>query len=362
MIREIVVIVVGVDPHKFLLRAEALDAQGKPVGKWEGKNTAEAHAQCLAWIKRLGADVRVGIEGAYGFGRGLGRTLVGGGLVVFDINPRWTAAYRRTARRPHKNDSNDARAAAQVVLRDGDDLPCFQLDEAAVTLGLLTAERDCLIAEMTRRRNRLHAHLVALNLAMGSLSSRSSLLRLQELLPASMEGHDAVLLDVVRRQIARLIEEHDELERLTKAVEELAAEHYRELTEIVGVGLVTAAVLAAELGAPGRFTSDAQLAAYTGVAPIEASSAGGTRHRLNRGGNRRLNAVFHRIALTQRRAHPRARAYIERRRAEGRTAREALRCLKRYIARAVYQAWRRCRPLPSTPPFTPPKTTVQAAA
>jgi len=356
------VIVVGVDPHKVLLRAEALDTQGKSVGSWEGKNSAEAHAECLAWIKSLGADARVGIEGAYGFGRGLGRALVGGGLVVFDINPRWTAAYRRTARRPHKNDSYDARAAALIILRDGEDLPRFLLDEAAVTLDLLTSERDCLIVEMTQRRNRLHAQLCALNLPMGSLSSRASLVKLQERLPAGLEGYDEILLDVIRRRIARLLEDHEELERLTKAVEELAAKHYRGLTEIVGVGLVTAAVLAAELGAPGRFTSDAQLAAYTGVAPIEASSAGGTRHRLNRGGNRRLNAVFYRIALTQRRADPRARAYIERRRAEGLTAREAMRCLKRYIARAVYQAWRRCRPLPSTPSPNPAGIPVQAAA
>lgn len=349
MIRSVAVIVVGVDPHKFLLRAEALDGQGKSLGSWEGKNAADAYIECVAWVQSLGNEVCVGIEGAYGFGRGLGRALVSAELVVFDINPRWTAAYRRTARRSHKNDSYDARAAALVVLRDGEDLPRFLLDEAAVTLDLLTAERDSHIAEMTRRRNRLHAHLGALNLPVRGLSTRSALLKLQEGLPASAEGHDRVLLEVVHRHIARLLQDHAELDRLTKEVEQLAAEHYGGLTEIVGVGLVTAAVLAAELGAPSRFTSDAQLAAYTGVAPIEASSAGGTRHRLNRGGNRRLNAVFYRIALTQCRTDPRAHAYIARRRAEGRTAREALRCLKRYIARAVFQAWRRCRPLPCTP-------------
>lgn len=344
-------IVVGIDPHKFLLRAEALDAQGKPLASWEDDNTPEAHQACLAWINSLGESVRVGIEGAYGFGRGLGHVLTTAGVLVFDINPRWTAAYRRTARRSHKNDCYDARAAAHIVLRDGDDLPRFLIDETAVMLDLLTGERDNLVAEMTRRRNRLHAHLGALSLPVRELSTRRSLLKLQESLPVNAEGDGQVLLDLIRRHIARLLEDHEELARLTKVVEELAAQHYAHLTEVVGVGPLTAAVLAAELGAPGRFTSDAQLASYAGVAPVEASSAGGVRHRLSRGGNRRLNAVFYRIALTQRRCDPRARAYIERKRAEGRTTREALRCLKRYIARAIYNAWARCRPSPAPLPL-----------
>jgi transposase len=122
---------------------------------------------------------------------------------------------------------------------------------------------------------------------------------------------------------------------------------------------LTAAVIASELGSLARFTTDAQLAAFAGVAPIEASSAGATRHRLNRGGNRRLNAVLYRIVLTQRRADPRARAYIARRRADGRTLREAIRCLKRYIARAIFHAWLACSPLPATTPHVSPDLPVQ---
>jgi transposase len=96
------------------------------------------------------------------------------------------------------------------------------------------------------------------------------------------------------------------------------------------------------LGPGQRVQSDAQLAFYAGVAPLEASSAGASRHRLNRGGNRRLNAVLYRIALTQARYSPEAQKYLERRRREGKTGREAMRALKRYLVRAIWRLWKKC--------------------
>ena len=110
------------------------------------------------------------------------------------------------------------------------------------------------------------------------------------------------------------------------------------------MGPLTAGTLAGILGCGQRFASEAHLAAYAGVAPLEASSAGGVRHRLNRGGNRRLNAVVHRIALTQARCDPNAAAYLARRRAEGKTLREAVRALKRFIIRAIWRHWQDCIP------------------
>ena len=100
---------------------------------------------------------------------------------------------------------------------------------------------------------------------------------------------------------------------------------------------------------PGdRFATDAQLAAYAGVAPLEASSAGVVRHRLNRGGNRRLNAVFYRIVLTQAHYSPQARTYIERRVSEGKSRREAHRALRRFVARAIWRLWQECQPAEAT--------------
>jgi transposase len=103
-----------------------------------------------------------------------------------------------------------------------------------------------------------------------------------------------------------------------------------------GCGAVSAAKLLGEIGPIERFDSDAQLARHAGVAPLEASSGNHQRHRLDRGGNRQLNCALHRIAVTQGRVHPPARAYLERKQSEGKSRREALRCLKRQLARTVY--------------------------
>jgi transposase len=148
----------------------------------------------------------------------------------------------------------------------------------------------------------------------------------------------------------------DQAKELAKQVKALTATAgFTPLTEINGVGLLIAGTLAGILGPGCRFASDAQLAAYAGVAPLEASSAGAVRHRLNRGGNRRLNALLHMVAITQLRSWPPARDYVKRRMSEGKTHREALRALKRYLARAIWQAWKRCLTPLSTERSTVPQ-------
>ena len=114
------------------------------------------------------------------------------------------------------------------------------------------------------------------------------------------------------------------------------------------VSLLTAGALAGILGPGRRFATDAQLAAYAGVAPLEASSAGRVRHRLNRGGNRRLNAILYRIAVTQAGASAQAKAYLARRAADGKSRREALRAHKRHLVRAIWRLWQECLPGPAT--------------
>jgi transposase len=134
------------------------------------------------------------------------------------------------------------------------------------------------------------------------------------------------------RSLTRQIDElNQELEQRTAAVAPT-------LLELPGCGAVTAAKLLAEIGPISRFKTDAQLARHSGVAPLEASSGKSQRHRLDRGGNRQLNAALYRIAITQSRYHPAARAYLERKQAEGKSKREAIRCLKRLLARTVFNA------------------------
>jgi transposase len=131
-------------------------------------------------------------------------------------------------------------------------------------------------------------------------------------------------------------------EDVAKQIRLLAKDRYEPLTKLCGVNPLTAGTLAGMLGPARRVETEAQLAVYAGTSPLEASSSGLTRHRLNRGGNRRLNSVIYRIALTQAHFHPGARAYLERRVSEGKTRREAHRCLRRYIARAIWRLWQEC--------------------
>ena len=133
---------------------------------------------------------------------------------------------------------------------------------------------------------------------------------------------------------------------LDQQLEQRTAELAPALLELPGCGPITAAKQLAEIGPIDRFKTDAQLARHSGVAPLEASSGRVQRHRLDRGGNRQLNAALYRIAITQARYHAGARAYLERKQAEGKSKREAIRCLKRQLARAVFNA------LKTTPALT----------
>ena len=146
---------------------------------------------------------------------------------------------------------------------------------------------------------------------------------------------------VVRTLAAQLRALLDQERALAAQIRQLARP-YAALAALPGLGMLGAGMLAAQLGPGQRFRTDAQLAAHAGVAPLEASSGHLRRHRLNREGNRVLNLIFYRIAMTQARDDPRAKAYLARKQAEGHSWREAIRALKRFIARAVFRIWRTC--------------------
>jgi transposase len=128
------------------------------------------------------------------------------------------------------------------------------------------------------------------------------------------------------------------IDALRKEIAALVRPMAPALLAISGVGELVAARILVEAGGPGRFTSDAALARHAGCAPIEVSSGRTRRHRLSRMGNRKLNATLHVVVLTQARVHPPARAYLAKKRAEGKSNKEAFRCLKRHLVRIVFRA------------------------
>lgn len=345
-------ITIGVDAHKRVHVALALGEAGRELGQWQGPNSAAGWQGLVQWALALGVDRQWGIEGAGGYGRGLAQHLVAAGEVVYEVNPRWTAFGRRSARKPGKTDQLDARAIALLVPQEASTLPRVLPEDHTALLDLLSTEREGALAEATRLRNQIHALLLHLDaqyqVRLRILKSPATLAALENYVAPSGGPLQQARAAAVRRLAKRLRLALAQTEELANRIRESAAADFWPLTRLCGVSLLTAGTLAGILGPGHRFATDAQLAAYAGVAPLQASSAGLVRHRLNRGGNRRLNAILYRIALTQARHSVQARAYLDRRVAEGKTRREAIRALKRFSIRAIWRLWQECLPISDT--------------
>lgn len=336
-------ITIGVDAHKRVHVAYAIDEAGREISQWRGPNSPSGWRQLFAWAGEVHGERQWGIEGAWSYGRNLAQFLVGAGEAVFEVNPRWTAFGRRRGRRPSKSDSLDARAVALVVRQEAPGLPVVTADDDTVVLDLLTSERDQALFEATRLRNQIHSLLMQIDpeypLRLPTLKSKAGLAALHRYVapddhPLQVERAAAVCRLAQRLQLAL-----DQAAGLAERIKELVGTRFAPLTRLCGVDLLTAGALAGILGPGRRFSTDAQLAAYAGVAPLEASSAGLVRHRLNRGGNRRLNAILYRIVLTQAHHLEEARVYLDRRVTEGKSRREAMRALKRFVIRAIWRNW-----------------------
>lgn len=338
-------ITIGIDAHKRVHAAVAIDELGREVDRWRGGTTLSEGERLARWATGLDPVRRWGIEGSGQYGHALAQQLVASGEIVVEVNPRLTATMRRGSRPPGKSDRLDALAVARVVAQETDTLPAVGVDDASTVLAELAADRDSALAEATRLRNQLHQVLHQL----GAVDARSwpDLTDAVAVTPlTAYQAPDGEVLAAaravrVRHLAARLVLALEQLAVTTAAIEDMARPALAPLDAICGVAPLTAGLLAAELGRH-HFASDAQLASYAGVAPLEASSGERCRHRLNRGGNRQLNALVHRIVLVQLRCSPEARAYVARRVAEGKTRREAIRCLKRYLARRIFRAWQDC--------------------
>ena len=327
-------IVIGVDVHKLSLTAVAVDEVGRPLGErtCAVDDGVVEWAQCLVDGERLWA-----LEDCRHVTRGLEQALLAAGERLVRVPPRLTAPQRRRNRTRGKSDAIDAAAVARAALQEPQLEGPHAGEETLRELKLLVDHRDDLVAERRRAQQRLRWHLhelvPTLHVPLGALDR-------------------AVWLDRVARKLARAERTtqvriaRDLLGRcrtLTRAIGELDRELQARmqtlaprLLQLPGCGPLSAAKLLCEIGPIGRFRSDAQLARHAGVAPLDASSGKHQRHRLDRGGNRQLNCALHRIAITQGRVHPPARAYLERKQAEGKSRREAIRCLKRQLARTVY--------------------------
>ena len=283
---------------------------------------------------------------------GLERFLLRAGETVIRVPPKLMANARRGARTFAKSDSIDALAVARAWLREPE-LPQARLAGPEREIALLIDYRADLVDESRRLQTRVRwlLHDLDPELAPADRGLRNEgVLRPLALKLARRE--QTAQVRVCRDRIRRLRELTRQIKQLERELAPLVAKHGAPLLEIAGCGLVTAARLLAEIGHIDRFNTDAQLAIYAGAAPLDASSGKQRRHRLNRTGNRQLNSALHVIALTQVRIHPGARDYIARRRSEGKTSAEAIRALKRHLARGIFRVFKAMAAAAPTPDQT----------
>lgn len=330
-------IVVGIDPHKKSHTAVAVDEVGKPLAEVTVAARSGGHERLLLWARALGAEPVFALEDCRHVSGALERLLLARGEHVVRVPPKLMAGARRSQRTAGKSDPVDALAVAHAALRSPD-LPRGRLDGPERELRLLLDHREDLIAQRTAIENRLRWHLhdidPELEVPARSLGTFKWLQR--------VEARLACLEQTAQVSIARdLIDDVWRLSRrinkLQRELEAVVADRHAELLAIPGCAALTAAKLVGEMAGIERFSSDSKLAMHAGVGPLEASSGNRQRHRLNRTGNRQLNAALHRIAVTQSRCHPPARIFLERKQAEGKSRREALRCLKRHLVRVVFR-------------------------
>jgi transposase len=331
-------IVIGIDPHTKSHTAVALDAAtGQGLAELTVSADARGHDELLAWARRLGPKRLFAIEDCRHISGRLERHLLPRGEHLVRVPPKLMARARSSARNYGKSDPIDAAAVARAALREPD-LPEAHLVGPEHDLRLLSDHRDDLVAERARVQKRLRWHChdleVGLTLPPRVLDRYVWLERLEaalQVLPQSLRRR--IALDQVRRCRA-LTQEVRALEREICALTRRLAP---ELLAFPGCSAIATARLVGETAAASRFCREAAFAMHTGTAPLPVSSGNSVRHRLNRTGNRSLNSTIHMIAVTQARMHPPAIAYMARKQAQGMSYREALRCLKRHISRAVFK-------------------------
>jgi transposase len=332
------VIVIGVDPHKQSHTGAAVDGATAEVrGERMVRARQRGHEQLLGWARELDVERLWALEDCRHVSASLERFLLARGERVVRVPPRLMGAARRAGREQGKSDAVDALAVARAALRERD-LPVARLAGPEREIRLLHDHRADLVAERTRIQNRLRWHLhdldAELEIPTGGLDRRVWLDQLGRRL--ARLGQSAQVR-ICRELVRRCGELSGRIRELERELEVLLGEQAAELLELPGCGPLTAAQLVGEIAGVERFATDAKLAKHAGTAPLPASSGQQQRHRLNRKGNRQLNCALHRTAVTQARNHEPARAYLARKQAEGKSRREALRCLKRHLARIVHR-------------------------
>ena len=329
-------VMIGVDPHKGSHTAVAVSTAEQPLGKLRVRASADQAGRLVEWAAKW-PERTWAVEGAGGLGHLLAQQLVAAGELVLDVQPKLAARVRLLdAGDSNKNDPNDAASVAVAALRSRARRPVRADDHAEVLKVWSRRHRD-----LGRAKNqaacRLHA--VLCELVPGGVPEEITAAQATRIL-GSAEPYGAAgqaRLDLAAEILADMRRLNQQMLESKKKLASAVRASGTSLTEVFGVGPVVAATVIGDTGDVNRFPSRDHFASYNGTAPIEVSSGNRKINRLSLRGNRRINHAIHMAAITQiRHAHSDGRAYYDRKLAEGKTHKEALRCLKRRISDALY--------------------------
>ena len=333
-------VVIGVDPHKRSVTIEMMTPDEIVVGGGRFDTNEAGFAAMMRYVStpRPGREDRVwAVEGCNGIGHHVAMRLLAVGEEVVDVPPKFSARVRMFATgQGRKTDVTDAHSVALVGTRMAGLRPVVN-DEQLAVLRVLVDRRRSLGEDHTRMVSQLHAHLLELipGGAKKDLSAAQAKTLLAKVGPRDIAGKTR------RRVAAELIGDLERIYTRKKAADkelrELVAATGTSLLGLNGIGPTGAARLLVEVGDITRFPDRGHFASWNGTAPIDASSGDHVRHRLSPAGNRQINRTLHIMATVQLRNPTEGRAYYDRRKADGKSSMEAMRCLKRRLSDIVYR-------------------------
>lgn len=334
----------GVDTHKDLHVAAIVDDADRVLGTSCFSTTRQGYRQMLSWMWSFGELQRIGVESTGSYGAGLLRFMQAAGIEVLEV----TAPDRQDRRRRGKNDDLDAQNAAHAAFAGLRTVTPRSRDGMVESLRVLKACRKTAVSARRIALQMIQNTIVCAPDGLRDVLRKMTRMQLVRTLAAwrpdlsAYRDVEAAYRISLKSLARRYLELHDEIADLDAMIGAIVDELAPELVACNGIGQTSAAQLLVTAGDnPERLRSEASFAALCGVSPVPASSGKTIRHRLNRGGDRAANSALHIIAIVRLRTDPRTKAYVAKRLAEGHSKLDAIRALKRYIAREVFALIRR---------------------
>lgn len=338
---------IGIDVHRYRHTAVAANRFEEDMGELTFPNTPSGMDEFLRWTQTVADSFKprvIGIEGTNGNGKLLRNTVTPIYSDVYEINPIYTRQRRDHGTRGDKSDPVDARLMIEVLTRKLDQLPKVTRQDTTPTmqaLGELVAFHADLTRSQTRLKNQLHRLFYDIDPTSETRRSRTfGRKRLASWLAKTTHPYALVDRDMQRIILRSKIHELLELEKTRRdadvRISELLTQLDGNLVTLPGAGIITGAKIVSAIKGIGRFTNIHKFVKYAGIAPVERQSGKTRKHKQAKGGNRQLNTAIYTIALTQLRCNQKAKAYFEKKIAEGKTKKHALRCLMKRVACIVY--------------------------